>query len=99
LIFKEREVMGRALYHYYRAALFVIVICALVFPAVLQYQLIASQCMPLFVLSFFVVNLVAGTIFITGLLKARCKWAALLIALIFASVLLGILTRWAAKHG
>lgn len=95
---KERE-MGRELYRYYRVALLVIIICALVFPVVLQYQLIASQYMPHFVLTFFIVNLTAGVIFIAGFLKARGKWGLLLIAVIFASVLLGILIGWLTKHG
>ena len=41
---KEKE-MGKELYRYYRVALLVIIVCALVFPIVLQYQLIASQYM------------------------------------------------------
>lgn len=94
---KERE-MGK-LYRYYRAALLVIIICALVFPVVLHYQLIASEYMPLFVLTFCIVNLAAGVIFVVGFLKARGKWWLLLIAVIFASVLFGILIGWLTKHG
>lgn len=95
---KERE-MGRALYRYYKVALVIIIVCALFFPVVFQSQLIASQHMPLFVLTFFIVNLVAGIIFIAGFLKARGKWGLLLIAVIFTSVLLGILIGWLTKHG
>jgi len=95
---KERE-MGRELYRYYRVAFLVIIICALVFPVVLQYQLIASQHMPLFVLTFFFVNLAAGVIFIAGFLKAKGKWGLLLIAIVLASALLGILIGWMTKHG
>lgn len=91
--------MGRKLCHYYNVALLVIIICALVFPVVLHYQLIASEYMPLFVLTFCIVNLAAGVIFIVGFLKARGKWGLLLIAVIFASVLLGILIGWLTKHG
>ena len=95
---KETE-MGRELYRYYKVALVVIIICALVFPVVSQYQLVAPQYIPLFVLAFCIVNLAAGVIFIAGSLKAKGKWGLLLIAVIFASVLLGILMGWIAKHG
>ena len=69
---KEKEI-GGWLYRYYRVALIVIIACALVFPVVLQYQLIASQYMPIFVLAFFIINLTAGIIFAAGFLKARGK--------------------------
>jgi protein-S-isoprenylcysteine O-methyltransferase Ste14 len=92
---KERERVGR----FYRVALLVIIIFALVFPVVSQYQLIASQYMSLFVLTFCIVNLVAGVIFVAGFLKARGKWGLLLIAALFASVLLGVLVGWMTKHG
>lgn len=95
----KEKVIGRELYRYYRVALLVIIICALVFPVVLHYQLIASEYMPLFVLTFCVVNFAAGVIFVVGFLKAGGKWGVLLIAVIFASVLLGILIGWLTKHG
>lgn len=95
----EQRKMGRELYGYYRVALLVIILCALVFPVVLQYQLIASQYMPLFVLVFCIVNLAAGVIFIAGFFKAKGKLGPLLIAVILALFLLGILIGWMAKHG
>jgi len=95
---KEKET-GGWLYRYYRVALVVIIICALVFPVVSQYQLIASQYMPIFVLAFFIVNLAASVIFIAGFLKTWGKWGLLFVAVVFASVLLGILMGWMTKHG
>lgn len=94
---RERE-MGKEFYRYYKMALVVIILCALILPVVLQYQLIFSHYLPLFVFAFFIVNLVAGVIFIAGFLKARGKWRLLLVFIIFASALLGILIRWITKH-
>jgi len=55
--------------------------------------------MPIFVLAFFIVNLAASVIFIAGFLKTWGKWGLLFVAVVFASVLLGILMGWMTKHG
>jgi len=95
----KESAMGRRLYRYYKVALLVIVLCALAFPVVFQSHLVTSRHIPLLALAFFVVNLVAGVVFVAGFLKARGRLGLLLIVVIFASVLLGIIMGWIAKHG
>lgn len=88
---KERESLGR-LYRYRNVALAVILINSLVFPLLWQYQLIPSQYMPLYVITFLIINVASGAILAVGLLKTMGKWVLLLVAIGVVIAILRVLT-------
>lgn len=81
-----------ALYRYKNMALALILINSLIFSVLWQYQLIPSQYIPMYAISFLIINLTSSTILIVGLLKTIGKWVLLLIAIGSVIALLRFLT-------
>ncbi len=76
---KEKS-LGR-LYHYKNVALALILINSLVFSVLWLYQLIPSQYVPFYAITFLIINLTSGAILIVGLLKTIGKWVLLLMVI------------------
>jgi len=95
---KEKS-LGR-LYRYRNVALALILINTLVFSVLWQYQLIPSQYIPFYAITFLIINITSGAILIVGLLKTMGKWILLLIAIGVVIAILRILT-WSREvvHG
>ena len=87
---KEKS-LGRP-YHYKNVALALIIINSLVFSVLWQYQLIPSQYVPFYAITFLIINLASGAILIVGLLKTIGKWVLLLMAIGVVIAILRILT-------
>ena len=95
---KEKS-LGR-LYRYKNVVLALIVINSLVFSVLWQYQLIPLRYVPLYAITFLIINLASGAILIVWLLKTMGKWVLLLMAIGSVIAILRILTwSWGVVHG
>ena len=88
---KSKE-LGGWLYRCQKIALVLFFLIVLAYPIVWEHQLVPTQYMPFFVLTFFVVVVALGIIQIAGLLKVAGKWGLLVIAILTAIAVLRILT-------
>ena len=83
--------IGGWLYRYQKVASAAIFISTLILLTAWRYQLIPSQYIPYFALTFFIVILASGAVLTAGLLKIAGKWGLLLIAIVTAIAVLRIL--------
>lgn len=86
---KER---GGWLYRYQKVAIALVLISTLTLPIIWRYQLIPSQYIPFYAITFLIINLTSGAILIAGMLKTIGKWVLLLIGIGLAIAILRILT-------
>ena len=92
VVYHAKEKSLGALYRYKNVALALILINSLIFSVLWQYQLIPSQYVPLYAITFLIINLTSGAILIVGLLKTIGKWVLLLMAIGSVIAILRILT-------
>lgn len=78
-------------YRYQKAALAIVIVSALLFPAVSS--LVSSLYVPYFVLAFITVVLTAGSVVIAGIVKALGKWGYMLLAGVVMVVVLLVLAH------
>ncbi len=83
--------LGGWLYRYQKIALVLFFLIVFAYPIVWEQQLVPSQYIPFFVLTFFVIAVALGVVQIAGLLKVAGKWGLLLIAILSAIAVLRIL--------
>ena len=92
---KEKRLGG--FYRYQKVAVALIIINSLIFSVVWRYQLIPSQYMPFYALTFLIIALASGIVLIAGLLKTTGKWGILLIATLTVVAVLWVLI-WALSR-
>ncbi len=91
LAYHAKEKKLGALYRYQKVALVSIIINTLIFSIIWRYQIIPTQYMPFYVLTFLIVVLASGTILTVGMLRTAGKWGVLLIAILTIIVVLRLL--------
>jgi len=78
-------------YRYQKAALAIVIVSALLFPAVSS--LVSSLYVPYFVLAFLIVVLTAGSVVIAGIVKTWGRWGYMLLAAVAVVVVLLVLAH------
>jgi len=97
LAYHVKEKRLGALHSYKKVAVALIIINSLIFSIVWRYQLVPSQYIPFYALTFLIITLASGIVLIAGLLKTAGKWGILLIAILTVVAVLRVLI-WALSR-
>jgi len=94
LVYHAKERKLGAFYRYQKVAVALIIINILIFSIVWRYQLVPSQFIAFYALTFLIITLASGIVLMAGLLKTAGKWGILVMAILTVVAVLRVLI-WA----